>query len=58
MTDPKREELLRLLGQVCEACPKLRFGQLIANLAVVARGAESSAVWNSTSDRRLGKVRQ
>ncbi len=57
MTDPQRQELLRSLGQLCEACPELRFGQLIANLAVVARGAEPSAVWDMEDDELLAAVR-
>ena len=58
MTDPKREELLRSLGLVCEACPELRFGQLIANLAVVARGAEPSAVWDMEDAELLVAARR
>lgn len=58
MTDPKREELLRLLGHVCEAFPELRFGQLIANLAVVARGAKPSAVWDMEDEELLAAARR
>lgn len=57
MTNPEREALLQLLGELCEECPELRFGQLIANLAVVARGAESNAVWDTEDDELLTAAR-
>ena len=38
MTDRERAELLADLGELCKVVPEMRFGQLIANLAVVARG--------------------
>ena len=57
MTNPEREELLQFLKDLCEECPDLRFGQLIANLAVVARGAESSAVWDMEDDELLAAAR-
>lgn len=57
MTNPEREELLQILKELCEECPDLRFGQLIANLAVVARGAESSALWDMEDDELLVAAR-
>ncbi len=53
----EREELLQLLGALCAECPDVRFGQLIANMAVVARGAEPSAVWDMEDDELLVAVR-
>ena len=38
MIDPVRREVLRVLGELSETCPDYRFGQLIANLAMLARG--------------------
>ncbi len=57
MTNSEREELLHLLKELCEECPEFRFGQLIANLAVVARGAEPSAVWDMEDDELLAAAR-
>ena len=57
MTNPQREELLQFLKDLGEECPELRFGQLIANLAVVTRGAESSAVWDIEDDELLTAAR-
>ena len=53
MTTSERDELLQCLRMLCDECPELRFGQLIANLAVVARGAEPSAVWDMEDDELL-----
>ena len=57
MTNPEREALLQLLGELCDECPELRFGQLIANLAVVARGAEPNAVWDLEDEELLAATR-
>jgi hypothetical protein len=56
MSDPVRAELLARLGELSRACPEMRFGQLIANLAVVARGAEPSAVWDMEDEELLAAV--
>ena len=52
-----REELIQLLDEFCAECPDIRFGQLIANMAVVARGAEPNAVWDMEDDELLTAVR-
>ena len=57
MTNPEREALLQLLGELSTECPNVRFGQLIANMAVVARGAEPNAVWDMEDDELLAAVR-
>ena len=46
MTDSERTELMTRLGELSQALAEMRFGQLIANLAVVARGTEPGAVWD------------
>lgn len=53
MTTSERDELLQCLRMVCDEWPEMRFGQLIANLAVVVRGAEQSAVWDIEDDELL-----
>ena len=45
MNDHERAELLRRLDELIRLLPEMRFGQLIANLAVVARGTDTDAVW-------------
>jgi hypothetical protein len=56
MRDPVRTELLARLDELSRACPEMRFGQLIANLAVAARGTESSAVWDMEDEELLAAV--
>jgi hypothetical protein len=56
MSDNARSDLLFRLGELSLACPEMRFGQLIANLAVVARGTEPGAVWEMEDDELLAAV--
>ena len=58
MTNSQRDELLQCLRMLCDESPELRFGQLIANLAVVARGAEESAVWDMEDDELLAAAQR
>ena len=53
MTDSTRAELLRALAELSEEAPEQRFGQLIANLATLARGAQVEAIWDSEDDELL-----
>ena len=53
MNTRTREEVLSRLGELSRACPEMRFGQLIANLAVVARGTEPGAVWEMEDEELL-----
>jgi hypothetical protein len=56
MTGPERTELLAGLRELGERLPEMRLGQLIANLAVVARGTEPGAVWDVEDDELLRAV--
>jgi hypothetical protein len=56
MSDSAGTELLSRLGELRQACPEMRFGQLIANLAVVARGTEPGAVWEMEDEELLAAV--
>ena len=47
-----RQEILGLLAELSEADPELRLGQLIANLATLARGTKPEAIWD-TEDEEL-----
>jgi hypothetical protein len=53
MTDRENTELLTYLGELRRAWPEMRFGQLIANLAVAARGTEPGAVWEMEDEELL-----
>ncbi len=56
MSSSARVDLLSRLGELSRACPEMRFGQLIANLAVVARGTEPGAVWEMEDEELLAAV--
>jgi hypothetical protein len=56
MTTPERQDLLRALGELSAAFPEWRFGQMIANLAVVARGATTESIWDVEDDELLAAI--
>ena len=54
MTDNElKQEILSVLSELVEHCPDVRFGQLIANLACIARGPTPEAVWDMEDDELL-----
>lgn len=48
-----REKLLCLVGQLSDEAPELRLGQLVANVATLALGAKSEAVWDAEDDELI-----
>ena len=56
MNDNVNSELFTRLEELTRACPEMRFGQLIANLAVVARGTEPGAIWDMENEELLAAV--
>ena len=46
MIDTDRSEVLRALEARSEVCPEYRLGQMIANLAMLARGDAEIAIWD------------
>ena len=46
----QREELLRLIAELSEKAPDLRLGQLVANLAALAKGAQVAAIWDAEDE--------
>ena len=46
MIDPTRQELIRLIEELSTACPEYRFGQLVLNLAFLAREDGDSLAWH------------
>jgi hypothetical protein len=53
-----RKELLRLLGELSDADPELRLGQMVANVATLAHGAKAEAVWDAEDDELLAAARR
>lgn len=58
MTATTRTELLTVLAEISELCPEMRFGQLIANLATLARGLAVEAIWDAEDEELLQAARQ
>jgi hypothetical protein len=58
MTNSKRQEVLRALEELGEACPEYRLGQMIANLAFLARGDAEGAVWDVEDDELLAAAQK
>lgn len=52
-----KQETLRALSELVRHCPEVRLGQLIVNLATIARGAEPGAVWNVEDHELLDAAR-
>jgi hypothetical protein len=53
-----RTELLELLAELSETCPEMRMGQLLANLATLARGAVAGAIWDAEDEELLDAARR
>jgi hypothetical protein len=51
------DELIEKLVELRRALPSMRLGQLIANMATVARGAVPGAIWDLEDDELLGAIR-
>ena len=58
MTDPARQELLAVLAELSAACPEMRFGQLIANLATLARGLTAEGLWDVEDEELLAAAKK
>jgi hypothetical protein len=58
MIDPTRMELLRLLEELSAACPEYRFGQLILNLAFLAREDGDRLAWQIEDTELAAAARQ
>ena len=52
-----KQDILRALAELVEYTPDVRFGQLIANLSVIARGPTPEAVWDMEDDELLEAVK-
>jgi hypothetical protein len=58
MITPQRQEILRLLEQLSELTPDVRFGQLIANLSYLVIGSTNEAIWDMEDEQLLTAIRQ
>lgn len=53
MTTESRDRLLRAIAELGREAPELRLGQLVANVATLARGAQVEAIWDADDDDLL-----
>lgn len=58
MIDPTRSELLKLIEELSEACPEYRFGQLVLNLAFLARDDGDRVAWELSDAEFLEAARK
>jgi hypothetical protein len=56
--DLTRREMLLALEALSETCPEYRFGQMIANLAFLARGDAEGAIWDMEDEELLTAVQK
>jgi len=54
----QREELLRLLAELSDRYPDMRFGQLTVNVAQWARGPIVSAAWDVTDEEMIAAAQK
>jgi hypothetical protein len=54
----ERSELLSVLSDLSEACPEMRLGQLVANLATLAKGPTVEAIWDAEDEELLAAARR
>jgi len=54
----ERSELLQVLAELSEHATELRFGQMVANLATLARGATVEAIWDSEDAELVAAARR
>ena len=57
MTNELRQQVLAALEDLSETYPDWRFGQMIANLATIARGPENESVWDMEDEELLTAIR-
>ena len=53
-----RGELLQVLAELSEECPEMRMGQLVANLATLAKGAVVEAIWDVEDEELVPAARR
>ena len=53
MMSETRQELLRMLSELSEEYPQARLGQLVSNLATLAKGPSMEAIWDAEDEELL-----
>ena len=58
MMSETRQELLRMLSELSEEYPQARLGQLVSNLATLAKGPTVEAIWDAEDEELLEAARR
>jgi len=58
MTTSTRQEILRVLDELSQLCPDVRFGQLVVNLAYLANGPTNEAIWDVEDEAFLAAAKK
>jgi hypothetical protein len=58
MISSDRIEILKLLAELSELTPDVRFGQLVVNLSYLAIGPTNEAIWDVEDEQMLQAIRQ
>jgi hypothetical protein len=56
--NPSRDELLQVIAEISRVAPELRLGQMIANLAMKARGPNVEGIWDCEDEELLPAARR
>lgn len=57
-TSTPRSGLVQAIAEVAALCPEMRMGQLVVNLATLARGPHKESIWDVEDDKLLAVARQ
>ena len=58
MTTQVPKAILRIVAELSECSPGVRFGQLIANLSYLAKGPTNEAIWDVEDEELLAAARK
>lgn len=58
MNDESRADVLGAIKGLSEACPEYRLGQLVVNLALLARPQDADPTWNVEDEELLAAARK
>jgi hypothetical protein len=58
MTNDRRPELLDILQELSDEFPDWRFGQMVTNLATLARGPQVESIWDADDSEFIDAARQ
>ena len=58
MMSETRQELLRVLSELSEEYPQARLGQLVSNLATLAKGPTVEAIWDAEDEELLAAAKR